>query len=264
MQPGLRSPLSFLRRAVRIALALAACAPLAAAQSFDGCGTIVPGVTCPKLFAPDSGGLYVLQANLSGFNVGDHLHVVGTIDPSCITICQQGNGCINPTSIGPCAPPATAFCFGDGTQGACPCSNQGAAGRGCENSAATGGAVLTASGTTSPDTLVLTSSGELPTALSIFLQGDQQLALPVVFGDGLRCVGGNLKRLYVKNAVGGVVSAPTGGDPSITAQSAALGDPFGPGAVRFYQVYYRDPDHAFCPAPPGNSWNVSNGLAVAW
>ena len=161
--------------------------------------------------------------------------------------------------------PLTSFCFGDASSSVpCPCGNTGATGRGCENSATTGGAQLTATGTTNPDTIVFTSSGELPTALSIFLQGDSQLVPPTVFGDGLRCVGGNLKRLYTVNAVGGVVSAPGPGDPSVTAQSAALGDPIAPGSLRFYQVYYRDPDLAFCPNPPGNSWNVSNGIRIAW
>jgi len=139
-------------------------------------------------------------------------------------------------------------------------------GRGCDNSANTGGALLSSAGTTNPDTLVLTSSGELATVLSIFLQGDVSLATPVLFGDGVRCVGGNLKRLYAANAVGGVISAPQPGDPSITTQSTSLGDPIAPGsgAVRYYQTYYRDPDLAFCPAPPGDSWNVSSGVSITW
>jgi hypothetical protein len=163
--------------------------------------------------------------------------------------------------------PATPFCFGDGTLAtACPCNNNGSPGRGCNNSANTGGALLSAAGTTNPDTLVLTSSGELATALSIFLQGNASLATPVPFGDGVRCIGGNLERLYVENAVVGVVSAPQPGDPSITTRSTNLGDPIAPGsgAVRYYQTYYRDPNLAFCPAPPGNSWNVSNGVSITW
>jgi hypothetical protein len=164
---------------------------------------------------------------------------------------------------GPATGVGTPICFGDGTLAPCPCGNSGQPGKGCDNSAATGGAVLTASGSTSPDTVVLSSSGELPTVSSVFLQGDQQIA-PAVFGDGLRCAGGNLKRLYVKSAVGGVATAPQSGDPSITAQSAALGDPIAPGTSRFYQVYYRDPDLNFCPAPPGNSWNASSGLQITW
>jgi len=158
----------------------------------------------------------------------------------------------------------TAFCAGDGSVVPCPCANNGAVDHGCNNSAATGGAVLAASGTTSPDTLVLTQAGELGASLSIFLQGDVSLGTPVGFGDGLRCVSGSLKRLYSKNASSGVVSAPTAGDPSITARSALLGDPIAPGSTRSYQVYYRDPALSFCPAPAGDAFNVGNALRVVW
>ena len=156
-----------------------------------------------------------------------------------------------------------AFCFGDGSGAPCPCANAGASGRGCENSASTGGALLAASGSSHPDALVLTSSDELPNALSIFLQGDAQIA-PTPFGDGLRCAGGNLKRLFVLNASAGVASAPQPADPSITARSAALGDPIAPGSQRFYQVYYRDPVLGFCPGPQGSSFNASNALRIVW
>jgi hypothetical protein len=159
----------------------------------------------------------------------------------------------------------TAFCFGDGTGAACPCANTGALGKGCDNSAATGGAELTGTGgaSLSNDTLVLTSAGELPHVLSVFLQGTTSVA-PLNFGDGLRCAGGLLKRLYIRNATNGAVTAPIAGDPSISARSSALGDPISAGATRFYQVYYRDPVLGFCPSPPGNSWNISSGLSVSW
>jgi len=160
--------------------------------------------------------------------------------------------------------PGTPFCFGDGTQGSCPCSNNGAPGHGCDNSAATQGALLASSGTTNPDTLVLTSSGELPSATSVFLQGNANLGAGVAFGDGLRCAGGLLKRIGVHAAVGGTVSYPQVGDLSISTQSALLGDPIAPGSTRYYQVYYRDPSPSFCAAPAGNTWNVSNGLAILW
>jgi hypothetical protein len=161
--------------------------------------------------------------------------------------------------------PISSFCFGDGTGAPCPCGNSGAPGRGCENSDSTGGAHLVASGAPalSGDSLVLTSSGERATALSLFMQGDLEIA-PVAFGDGLRCTAGNLKRLYAKNAAGGSASAPTGADPSVSARSAALGDPIPAMGTRLYQVHYRDPLTAFCPDPPGGTFNVSNGLRVVW
>ena len=157
------------------------------------------------------------------------------------------------------------FCRGDGTLAACPCSNSGAAGHGCGSSAAARGALLTASGTArlSADTLQLTSAGEPATALSIVLQGTASLA-PLQFGDGLRCVGGILKRLYVKHAVNGVVVAPEPGDPSISVRSAALFDPISAGSPRYYQIYYRDPDPSFCPIPQGSTYNVSNGILASW
>jgi hypothetical protein len=162
------------------------------------------------------------------------------------------------------ASPGTAYCFGDGTDPNilvnCPCSNFGAQGHGCANSQNVSGAVLTAAGTTSPDTVVMTSSGELPSALSVLLQGDNNASSGVVFGDGIRCASGTLRRLYTKNASGGVVAMPGPGDPSITTRSAALGDPIAPGSNRYYQTYYRDPNLVFC--APG--FNVSNAMQVTW
>jgi hypothetical protein len=156
------------------------------------------------------------------------------------------------------------FCYGDEVAADhCPCGNVGVGGHGCQNSASTGGATLSASGNTSPDSVVLAAQGELPSVLSIFLQGDVAI-LPAAFGDGLRCAGGSLRRLYVHNASGGAVSAPQGGDPSISSRSAALGDPIAPGSTRFYQVYYRDPSLTFCPSPAGNTWNVGNAVAISW
>lgn len=165
------------------------------------------------------------------------------------------------------SPPGAAFCFGDGSLAtACPCANAGAPGRGCDNSAGTGGAWLESTGAASlsHDTVALTSRGELPSVLSIFLQGTASNSSGTVFGDGVRCVAGSLRRLVTRNAVGGVVAFPEPTDPSLSVRSSALGDPLGPGQMRWYQTYYRDPVLGFCPNPPGNSWNVSSGQSVTW
>lgn len=162
----------------------------------------------------------------------------------------------------------TPFCTADGLDPLvttpCPCGNTGSAGRGCNNSQSTGGARLDVTGGTNPDTIVLAVTGELPTALSIFLQGNATVPSGIVFGDGVRCVGGGLKRLFVHNASGGAVSAPAPGDPSVSARSAALGDPIAPGSSRWYQVYSRDANTSFCPAPTGNTYNISNGQRLDW
>jgi len=64
--------------------------------------------------------------------------------------------------------------------------------------------------------------------------------------------------------VAGSISRPGVGDPPITTRSAALGDPILPGERRYYQVYFRDGNAAFCPLPTGNSFNVSNAVKVSW
>lgn len=170
------------------------------------------------------------------------------------------SGSVNVTN-----PALTPFCFGDGANGAsCPCVNQGWPGRGCDNSAVTGGAELSATGSPAPDTIVLTSTGQLPSGSTFFLQGTQETTGPLPFGDGLRCIGGTIRNLASTRAIGGRAVFPGPGDPSITARAAALGDSIQSGAVRYYQVMYRDPQTSFCQNPPGNNWNVSGAMRIVW
>jgi hypothetical protein len=129
---------------------------------------------------------------------------------------------------------------------ACPCGNAPAgSGRGCDNSAGTGGASLAAAGTAYlvMDSLAFTTHGEKPTATSVLLQGTSIAAGGVAYGQGVRCVGGTMKRLYTKAAVAGSVTMPDAGagDPSISSRSAALGSPIAAGETRSYLVFYRDP-----------------------
>jgi Tol biopolymer transport system component len=83
----------------------------------------------------------------------------------------------------------------------CPCANPpSGSGLGCDNSAGTGGATLAASGGAyfSSDSLVFATSGQRPSGTSILLQGDSPISNGVVFGQGVRCAGGSLRRLYVQ------------------------------------------------------------------
>lgn len=164
-----------------------------------------------------------------------------------------------------CGGTISRFCFGDESVVFCPCLNSGLRERGCENSAATGGARLNASGGTYPDTLSLYLGGATPGTLALLFQGDAIATNPIPLGDGLLCIGGShLLRLGVASAPLGVAAFPAAGGPSISAQSAALGDPLAPGMVREYQVWYRDGDPAFCPAPYGSTSNLSNAVRVVW
>ena len=150
----------------------------------------------------------------------------------------------------------------------CPCANPpSGAGRGCNNSSNTGGAVLSASGGTylSSDSLVFTTSGERPTATSVLLQGTTLVAGGVVYGQGIRCVGGTLKRLFTKSAAGGSITAPDfgAGDPQVSVRSAALGDLILAGQSRWYLVYYRDPTVlGGCPA--SSTFNATQTGRATW
>jgi hypothetical protein len=150
----------------------------------------------------------------------------------------------------------------------CACSNPpAAAGQGCDNSAGTGGAILFAQGDTSlaSDSLVFTTTGEKPTATSIVMQGDALDATGLVFGQGVRCVSGTLKRLYTKMAVGGSILAPNfgAGDPTVSARSATLGDMIHAGQSRWYLVYYRDPI-VLGGCPSASTFNATQTGQVVW
>ncbi len=228
----------------------------------------VPGSPDPDLFvAGNWGGSYVLGSVGSG-GLGNYARQSVNVTGGTLSVQIWPSGFFDQVYVQGVQlvrldPDVLPMCAGDGTLGACPCANSGVGGHGCENSVGTGGGLLGWSGNTVPDTLVLNASGLLPNATSIFLQGTANVA-PVAFGDGLRCTGGVLKRLYTKNASSGAVSAPAAGDPSITQRSAALGDAIPIGDRRYYQVYYRDPSAGFCPAPSGGTYNITNSLRVFW
>ena len=149
---------------------------------------------------------------------------------------------------------------------ACPCGNYSfqSVGRGCRNSI-NSAAGLFASGTPHPDTVVLTTDGMPHSVLCLFLQGNALLSSGALFGDGVRCVGGAIKRLGSKTtSTAGIASYPNAGDTRIATRSAALGDPIPNGATRWYQTWYRDPSATFCPPPQGSTFNISAGIAIVW
>ena len=255
--------------------------------SFEWDGSSIQHLTDRTAELAPGGGLSINSISSFGEDAAGEIYVCDLggelykIGPGTIVDCNQNglhDGCdlangtsqdLNANGVPDECEPTTgnSSCFGDGSAAtACPCANNGTLGRGCENSAATGGARLDGVGQQASDQVVLVSSGELPTALTIFLQGDTLNANGAVFGDGLLCVGGNQKLLYARNASAGSAHAPHPGDASITARSTQLGDPIFPssGQLRYYQAYYRDPDPAFCSAPAGNTWNVSSLFSIVW
>jgi hypothetical protein len=154
------------------------------------------------------------------------------------------------------------FCAGDGSGSACPCGNVGGAGRGCENSGATGGARLEAFGQAhvAHDDVELVASGMPNATIALLFQGDAAVAGGggAAFGDGLRCAGGSVVRLVVRAATNGTVSfgGSAHGDPPL-AQVGGLPEL---GGLRRYQAWYRDAQ-SFCTSA---TFNLTNGLAILW
>jgi hypothetical protein len=148
----------------------------------------------------------------------------------------------------------------------CPCGNtSGLRGVGCDNSSGSGGAVLIATGIArlSYDTVVFTSDKAVSAAPSILLQGSDLSPTGIAFGQGVRCVSGSLKRMYVKIPSAGSITAPEAGDLRVSARSAAAGDGIAAGTHRYYGVYYRDP------VVQGNcaawaTFNITQQLDILW
>ncbi len=153
--------------------------------------------------------------------------------------------------------PSAGFCSGDGTATACPCSPS-YWGAGCPNSAWSIGAHLGASGraSLSADTLAL-SAAWMSASSALYFQGTAKVAggMGAVFGDGLRCVGGNVVRLDIQTSVNGGSWYPGTGDPPISVR----GQVTSPG-VRDYQVWYRNVAGYCTPA----TFNLTNGYEVTW
>lgn len=170
------------------------------------------------------------------------------------------------------APPVgTSFCFGDGSLPTlCPCvqPNQmpfpsGAPGHGCANSFDLGGAILSASGTLSPDTIHFTCVvGGNYASFALMLKGDAVTPTGVANGDGLLCINGALRRFGGHNAATGGAPAGTWTLPNTiqtTSISAATGQL--PSQTAYYQLFYRNAQANFCTSATTN-W--SNGYALVW
>ncbi len=153
----------------------------------------------------------------------------------------------------------TGFCFGDGTGHACPCGNTGALGHGCRNSTNAFGGQLTSTGnaSTTADTLTLISNFEPSTSSTVFIEGTGVVngGTGAVFGDGLRCLSGTIKRLGSKISFAGSAHYPASGDLAVSVRGNVphLGGTF------FYQAWYRN-----FGGPCGSGINMTNGLEIVW
>ncbi len=146
------------------------------------------------------------------------------------------------------------YCFGDGQQTICPCSNNGGRRRGCGGTTFGLGARLFATGSTSiaNNNLSLQVVDASPDTFGQFVQGEdsQNGGLGVPLGNGLLCIGGGIRRLGI------VVVQPDGtcGIDGVAGLGGVLA-----GQTRRYQFWYRDQDATSC----SNS-NLSNALSAVW
>jgi hypothetical protein len=76
-----------------------------------------------------------------------------------------------------------------------------------------------------------------------------------VFGDGLRCAGGTIRRLGTKTNSAGGSQYPAAGDLPVSVRGA-VGAP----GTRTYQVWYRNAV-GYCTAA---TYNLTNGLEITW
>jgi hypothetical protein len=153
------------------------------------------------------------------------------------------------------AAPVTFCDDSDGSLASCPCANPGAPDTGCDIQQSTGGVGLSlVAQETSPLNRVTWGGSGFPamsTPTSIVIRAaDLDSAAPVVFGDGLRCVGTPLVRLGAAFAIGGT-SVHTHGHGAMA----------GTGAFR-YQLWFRNTPVMFC--DPTAAFNLSNGHTLVW
>ena len=159
----------------------------------------------------------------------------------------------------------TAYCFGDPGSGTpCPCNNDNdgsVPGSGCANGVFASGAKLIGSGTASltSDTLVLSCSGLEPSNSGLYFQANNDLSPGNVWGDGLQCAGGQLKRLGVRFADASGYSDTSAWATSISVKAGNITA----SDTKRYQCWYRTTVDPPCGAGV-NDFNASNGLAVTW
>jgi hypothetical protein len=157
--------------------------------------------------------------------------------------------------------PGTSFCFGDpGVGTPCPCDNDNNGSlddAGCANGVFPSGARLRGSGRASvtDDTFMLLVAHAEPDSGGLYFQAENDLSPGVIWGDGLRCVGGGEKRLAVRF-----------GDElgrSRTTIPLSLKGGVAAGETKHYQFWYRCTIQPPCGAGV-NDFNASNGYTVTW
>jgi hypothetical protein len=152
------------------------------------------------------------------------------------------------------APYFSSFCdASDGSLVSCPCGNQGTPDSGCDISQGTGGAELhVVYQEVSPQNRATLLGAGFPvstTPTAVVIRSSALEPSPIVFGDGLRCVGVPLVRLAATSAF-------------IGFSNHTLGHGSGAGSGQFYyQLWFRNTPAMFCTP---DAFNLSNGRTLDW
>jgi hypothetical protein len=158
---------------------------------------------------------------------------------------------------------SSSFCdASDGALASCPCLNPGSPDTGCDSpipvqqgGGTTGGIRLdvVAQATAPQNAATVTGTGypsaSAPAAIALRAAALDP-ASPVVFGDGLRCVGVPIVRLGAASASGGLSTHTFG-------HGAAAGS-----GTFHYQLWFRSTPISYC--DPVAAFNLSNGRTIAW
>ncbi len=222
------------------------------------------GTTPPNLVAD----VYAALPFDEGLGHGSELFVAGQFSSA------DGAATHSIARYGPCTPVGQTFCFGDSSLPTlCPCvppntvpNPSGGSDGGCANSFVTSGAKLSASGTTNPDTARLLVSDVFTnqyglTEFGLFISGNASDTAGVASGDGVRCAGGAFVRFGSQNGTHGFFRYPNDSAGWSLSLSQVSSVTPGSGAVRHYQMLYRNALPGFC-NPSTSNW--TNAVTLIW
>jgi hypothetical protein len=193
----------------------------------------------------------------SFFDIEYRIDFVGAPGGSLAGMSGSTTATIRMEAHGPNSFASTTFCdASDGSLASCPCGNAGNPDSGCDIQQATGGVKLTIqTQQTSPQnrsTMQGTGYPITSTPSSVVIRGSALDGLaPVVFGDGLRCVGLPTVRL-------GATIASGGSSTHVVGHGAMA--PAGPGTF-YYQLWFRNQPAMFCTP---DAFNLSSGRSLTW
>ena len=151
------------------------------------------------------------------------------------------------------------YCDGTGVNNNgvdCPCGNTlpPGADQGCANRTGHGASLIpTGVPSVSNDTLLITATG-MPLGVPAFFFAGATTGLPIVIGNGIRCISGPITRLTKVAHASSSDSYPAPGTPPISVQLNVT-----PGTATYFQCLYRDTG-----GPCGGTVNATNAIMVLW